>query len=199
MPQIVYEKDKIWSWEEVFIYRIFGVAFFGIFLFLLFFKQYLPKPFPSWCVYLSFLLSIILVTHSKGLYIDARTKTVYLLWNLLGFKQTQKKKFSNFQGIYLRTYFPVSGNVDCYPIEKFELWLMGNDDSLMVYESSSLMEYESAYEDNYEDKKIRKELERIMTLMNLPEIQTPLKKLSRTDKMIATIVIALIVIFLISN
>lgn len=102
---------------------------------------------------------IIFATYGRGIYIDARNKTVCRWWNLLGFKQTQKKKFSDFQGVYLKTrlipvYIHDIGSVD---VERFEVWLMGDADTLTVYSSG------------YEDE-IRKNLRRITALMDLPEI-----------------------------
>ena len=161
MRRIIYEKGKIWSWKEVSGYRIFSVIFFGIFFFLL-----LHELHHSLLVYLSLsMIGIILATYSKGLDIDAHSKTVHLWWKLLGFNRTRKEKFSNFQGIYLSTYLPIP-TVLTYGVmhDQFEVWLIGKAGSLKIYRSGH-------------ENENRKELGRVTTLMNLPEIQTPLGKL----------------------
>ena len=161
MWRIIYEKGKVWSWKEVSGYRIFSVIFFGIFFFSLLHKLH----HPLW-VNLSLLtIGIMFATYSKGIDIDAHSKTVHLWWKLLGFNRTRKEKFSNFQGIYLSTYtyLPIPTTYGVMR-DQSEVWLIGKAGSLKIYQSSN-------------ENENRKELGRVTTLMNLPEIQTPLGKL----------------------
>lgn len=162
MWRIIYEKGKIWSWKEVSGYRIFSVIFFGIFFFSLLHELH----HPLWVNLSLVTIGIILATYSKGIDIDAHSKTVHLWWKLLGFNRTRKEKFSNFQGIYLRTYLvPVPIGINYSVLQNyFEVWLIGKAGSLKIYRSGN-------------ENENRKELGRVTTLMNLPEIQTPIGRL----------------------